>query len=99
MAAVAVEEIGGDAALVLRERAEPVAGVDAALAEPRAHRLEDHALQPAAMDRELRHVVAGVEAARLAPDLLAEPVGVDQFVGADADRVEPLQQPELLAVP
>ena len=48
------------------------------------------------MDRELRHVVARVEAARLAPDLLAEAVGVDQFVGADRDRVEPLKQPELL---
>ncbi len=31
--AVAVEEIGGDAAFVLRERAEPVAGVHACLAE------------------------------------------------------------------
>ena len=97
--AVAVEEIGGDAALVLGETAEPMAGVQAAFAEPRAHRLVDHALQAAAMDRELRHVVAGVEAARLAPDLLAEAVGVDQLVGADADRVEPLQQAELLPVP
>ena len=61
VAAVAVEEIRGDAAFVLRERAEPMAGVDAGLAEPRAHRLVDHALQPAAMDRELRHVVAGIE--------------------------------------
>jgi len=42
------------------------------------------------MHRELRHVVAGVDAARLAPDLLAEPVGVDQLVGADRDGVEPL---------
>ena len=64
-------------------------------AEPRPHRLVDHALQPAAMDRELRNVVAGVEAARLAPDLLAEAVGVEQLVGADRDRVEPLEQAEL----
>ena len=41
--AVAVEEIGGDAAFVLAKRAEPMAGVDARLAEPRAHRLVDHA--------------------------------------------------------
>ena len=94
--AVAVEEIGGDAAIVLREAAEPVAEVEAALAEPRARRLIDHALQLAAMDRELRHVVAGIEPARLAPDLLAEAVQVEQLVGADRDRVEPLQQPELL---
>ena len=73
--------------------------MDAAFAEPRAHRLVDHALQPAAMDRELRHVVAGVEAARLAPDLLAEAVGVDQLVGADRDRVEPVQQAEVAQAP
>ncbi len=29
------------------------------------------------------------------PDGLAEAVGVEQFVGADRDRVEPLQQAEL----
>ena len=73
-----------------------MAGVQAAFAEPRTHRLVDHALQPAAMDRELRHVVAGIDAARLAPDLLAEAVGVDQLVGADRDGVEPLHQAELL---
>src|SRR6185436_14497978 len=94
--AVAVEEPGGDAAFVLGEAAEPVAGVQAAFAEPRAHRLMDHALEPAAMHGELRHVIAGVDAARLAPDLLAEAVGVDQLVGADRDGVEPLQQAELL---
>ena len=70
--------------------------MEAALAEPRARRLIDHALQPAAMDRELRHVEAGVGAAQLAPDLLAEAVDVEQLVGADRDRVEPLQQAELL---
>src|SRR5438270_12839792 len=80
---VAVEEIGGDPAVVLAEGAETMADVDAAFAEPRPHRLINDALQPAAMDGELRHVVAGVEAARLAPDLLAEAVGVDQLVRAD----------------
>ena len=68
----------------------------AALAEPRARRLIDHALQLAAMDRELRHVEARVGAAQLAPDLLPEAVEVEQLVGADRDRVEPLQQAELL---
>ncbi len=88
-----------NAALVLTERAEPVAGEDPRLAEPRAHRLIDHALQLAAVDRELRHVEAGVEAARLAPDFLAEAVGIDQLVGADRDRVEPVQQAELSPAP
>ena len=75
--AVAVEEIGGDAAVVLREGAEPAIEVDARFAEPRAHRLIDHALQPAAVDGELRNIVAGIEPARLPPNLLAEPVGVE----------------------
>src|SRR6185437_1373038 len=64
---VAVEEVGGDAAIVLPERLQAAIEMDARFAEPRAHGLVDHALQPAAMDRELRDVVAGVEAARLAP--------------------------------
>src|SRR3954469_9261267 len=66
------------------------------LAEPRARCLIDHVLQLAAMDRELRHLEAGVGAALLAPDLLPETVKVEQLAGADRDRVEPLQQPKLL---
>src|SRR5262249_13887283 len=64
--------------------------------EPVEHRLMKHALQPAAVDRELRHLVAGVEAARLAPDLLAVTVGVDQLARADRHLVEARQQAELL---
>src|SRR5215216_3224378 len=94
--AAAVEEIGGDAAVVLLEAAEPVPGADAALAEPRARRLVDHVLQLAAMDRELRHVEARIGAAQLAPDLLAEAIEIEQLVGADRDRIEPLQQSQLL---
>jgi hypothetical protein len=95
MRAVAIEEIGGDAAFVLRERTEAAVQMNARLSEPRAHRLVDHALESAAMDGELRDVVAGVESARLAPDLLAEPVGIEQLVSADRDRVQPLQQAEI----
>src|SRR3954447_6947116 len=80
--AVAVEEIGGDAALVLGECAEPMTGVQTAFAKPRTHRLVDHTLETAAMNRELRNVVARVDASRLAPDLLAEAVGVDKLMGA-----------------
>src|SRR5712691_10293207 len=89
---MAVEEIGGHAAFVLAKRAEPMAGMNAGLAEPRPHRVIDDALQPAAMDGELRHVVARVGAARLAPDLLAEAVGVDQLVGPDRHRIETIEQ-------
>ena len=70
--------------------------MEAALAEPRARRLIDHALQAPAMDRELRHVEARVEPTLFAPDLLPEAVEIEQLVGADRDRVEPLQQAELL---
>src|SRR6516162_2709067 len=94
MRAVAVEELSSDAGFVLPKCAEPMAGMHAGVAEPLAHRLIDDALQVAAMDRELRHVIAGVEAARLAPDLLAETVGVEQLVSADPHRIETLQQAE-----
>ena len=50
--------------------------------EPLDHRVAQHALQHAAVDRELRHGVAGVQPAQLAPHLLAEAVHVDQLVGA-----------------
>ena len=66
----------------------------ASVPEPLLDGAMDHALQAAAMDRELRHVVAGIEAARLAPDFLAVAVEIVQFVGADRDGVEPVQQPE-----
>jgi len=92
---VAIEEIGGHAGLVLGKGAEPMAGVDARLAETRAHGVVDHPLQPPSVDRELRIFVAGIGAARLAPDLLPETIGIDELEGADGDRVEPLQQAEL----
>jgi hypothetical protein len=46
------------------------------------------------VDRELRHVEAGVEAAGLAPDLLAEAVDVDELLGADRDPVDGGQEVE-----
>lgn len=94
--AVAVEEVGRHPALVLTKRAEPMAGVNARLADARPRGVIDDALQPAAMNGELRHLVARIGAARLAPDLLAEAVGVDELVGPDRHRVEPVEQPKLL---
>ena len=94
MAAGAVEEISGDAGFILTEGAKPMAGVGSRVAEPRANRLVDDALQASAVNRKLRHVITGVEPARLAPDLLAETIGIEQLVGADADLVEPRQKPE-----
>jgi len=95
MRAMAVEEIGAHAAFILAKMSEAMAGMDARLAEPGAYRLVDDRLQPAAMDGELRHLVAGIGAAQLAPDLLPEAVGVEQLVGSDPHRVEAIEQPQL----
>src|SRR5262249_50783833 len=95
MRTMAVEEVGAHAAFVLAKMSQAMAGVDARLAELGAHRLVDDRLQPAAMDGELRHLVAGIGAAQLAPDLLPEAVGVEQLVGSDPHGVETIEQPEL----
>src|SRR5580692_1438512 len=89
-----IEEMRGDAALVLGEGAEPAAGVNGLRPQPLLDGAMDHALQPAAMDRELRHVMAGIDAAGFAPDFLAVAVEIIKHVGADRDIVELLQQPE-----
>src|SRR5690349_4657757 len=94
MRAAAVEEIGGDAPLVLAERAEPAAGVDGIMAQPFDHRLMDHALQATAMDGELRHIMAGIEPTLLVPDLLAVASEIEQLKGADRNLVEAIQQTE-----
>ena len=54
--------------------------------------LPQHGVQPAAMDGELRHVVAGVQASRLRPDRLPEMVGIGQLPRPYADRVQTGQQ-------
>ena len=81
-----------DAAFVLGEGAEPATGVDRLGPQPLLDGAVDHALQPAAVNRELRNIVAGVDAAGFAPDLLAVAVEVIQLVGANSDIVEFLQQ-------
>ena len=89
-----IEEIRRDAALVLGEGAEPAAGVNRLRSEPLLDSAVDHALQPAAVNRELRHVMTGIDAAGLAPDLLAVTIEIIEDVGADRGIVELLQQPE-----
>src|SRR5262249_19088189 len=95
MRAVPIEEIGDHAAVVLGKSAKPMAGMNARLAQSRAHSLKDHALQAAAMNGELRVFIAGIGAARLAPDLLREAICIDELIGADADGVEARQQSKL----
>src|SRR5918996_1285191 len=64
-------------------------------ADPLDGRLVKEALQLAAMDRELRPGVARVQATRLGPDALAEPVAVDELLGPDAGHVQAFQQTQL----
>src|SRR5665213_323268 len=90
----AIEKIRGDAAFVLGESAEPAAGVNGVMPQPLIDGTVDHALQPAAMNRELRYVMAGIDAAGFAPDFLAVAIEVIKLVGADCDIVELLQQPK-----
>src|SRR5215475_6487249 len=92
MCAAAVEEISSDTAFVLGERAEPATGMNSLCTQPLDHGLMDHALQAAAVDRELRHVMAGIQPALFVPDLLTVTGQIKQLVGADGDLVEPIQQ-------
>ena len=89
-----VSEMCDDAALVLDEALQLQAGAYRAGTKFGDHFVVDHFLQPAAMDRELRKVEAGVRAALFAPHLLTKPADVVQFLGADARSVELRQQVE-----
>ncbi len=77
-----------DPALVLEEALELEAVANLGLTQPGDDGVVDDLLQPAAMNRELGKVKAGVRAAQFAPDFLAEAAQVVQFLGADADSVE-----------
>src|ERR1700760_323289 len=92
MCAAAIEEISGDAALVLGERAEPATGVDRLHTQTVHDRLMDDALKPSAVNGELRPLMAGFEAALLVPALLAMARQIEQLMGADRDFIEPIQQ-------
>src|SRR3954454_10900966 len=52
----------------------------------------DYALQAATMDRELGHLMPGINAAGFAPDLLAVSIEIIELVRANCDPVEHVQQ-------
>ena len=91
-AAVALFEARLHPVAVFGERHQPAAAAQLVGAEPLAHRIQQHGVQLAAMDGELRRVEAGVGAAQFAPHHLAEAVGIDQLARADAGAVERRQQ-------
>jgi hypothetical protein len=70
-------------------------GPDTMFAEPGQRRPMDHAVQPSTVDRKLRHVIARSNTAGLTPYFLTKTISVNQFIGADGDRVQSLQQPKL----
>src|SRR3984957_8391931 len=94
MGSRAIEEMRGDAPPALAERPEPAAGVEGLRPEPLLDGAMDHALQPAAMDRELGHVMTGGDASGFLPDFLAMAIEIIEIVGADRDVVEFLQKAE-----
>ena len=69
-------------------------GDDAIGARARAERIEQHHLQIAAMDRELRMVVAGGAAERLLVDQLPEAVEEGRVPGLDRDFRQRVLKPE-----
>src|SRR5439155_13438199 len=69
-----VFEADADALAVLREPGAAPSGADRGRAGAVEERIEQHALQVAAMDRILRRVVAGEAAKRLAVDQLTEAI-------------------------
>jgi len=76
--------MGGDVAFALLEACEAGGGGDCGGAEALDHSIIKQLLEAAAMDGELGDGIASLKAAKLAPDLLAETVEIDQFAGADA---------------
>ena len=72
-----------------------MAGENVLVAQPLGRGIEQDLLQRAAMDRELRPFVTGLDAARLAPDRLAVLGEIREFLGAHGGRIEPVVQAEL----
>src|SRR5215813_11013688 len=77
-------EPGPDGALALGQGLEQVTRMDRLAPKPFNGGIAQHALQATTVDRQLRYLVACLEPARFAPDLLAEAVGIDQLARAHA---------------
>ena len=72
-----------------------MAGENVLFSQPFDRGIEQNLLQRAAMDRELRPFVTGLDAARLAPDRLAVLGEIRELLGADSGRIERVVQAEL----
>src|SRR5262245_31031983 len=74
--------------IVLLERAQLAPGMNVVLADPRQRSFIKRALQLAAVNGKLRVVIARVKTSGLAPENLAESIGIDQLMGANRHTVE-----------
>src|SRR5262249_15100100 len=93
--AVRVLEAGFDAVFLLGKGDKGVITTDRGAAKSLPYRIAQQALQMPAVNGELRHLVASLHSARLAPNLLAEAIGVNQLARPDCHFVEPGQQSQL----
>ena len=84
-----------DTILMLVEADQPAPGMDPGRPQPVEHRAMENALQLAAMNGELGHIVSGVGATQFLPHRLAEAIAIEQLASPDADAVELRQQTEL----
>src|SRR5262249_32935813 len=92
MMSVPVKKVGNDTRLILRERAKAAAQIDLRISEPCLRGLVNHGLKPPAMNRELRHLVASIQASRLPPNLLTEAVCIEKLIGADRGRIQTVEK-------
>ena len=84
-----------DAIPLLVEADQPALGMDPVRPQPVEHRAMENALQLAAVNAELRHIVSGVGATQFLPHRLAEAIAIEQLASADTDTVECRQEIEL----
>ena len=88
-------EAGGDPAPVLRDPFAARAEHQGLCAQALAYRFDEHAVHVAAVDGQLRPVVARVSAARLLVHELSEAVVEAHLARRDRAALQPLGQPQL----
>ena len=83
-----VDEIGRDASFILHKAGKPSAGDHRLGAGAFDKCIKEKFLQPAAVDGELRHLMAGMHAAQLGPDFLSGFGEIGQATGTQSHLVE-----------
>src|SRR5262249_8906076 len=63
-------------------------GMNVRRSQPLQYGAEQHAMELAAMDAELRHRITGIDTAHFSPDGLTEPIGVDELPRANTRPIQ-----------